>query len=316
MKNRLLQLVRGWFGRQPESPAPAKVADYWNQWQQSADTGQQRWLDWGEHPSILACIYRQAFGAADYTLFHYLHEHYPGFAAARALSLCSGDGKFEKLLVENGIFAHVTGLDLAAGRVEAARRQNSTLHERLDFVVGDVNTGDFGTNLYEVVFAKAALHHVGNLEQLFAGIRRALVPGGHLVTIDYFGPSRFQWLPAQLQHANTLLGMLPEALRRLPDGTVKRQIERPTIAEMLALDPSEAIRSDELATFIKDNFSAVTSFDIGGTLLQLVFTPDILNNFRPEEPQHVQLIEQAYAFEQQLIERGELSADFRLVIAS
>ena len=38
--------------------------------------------------------------------------------------------------------------------------------DRLQFIIGDVNEGKLGHNLYDIVFAKAALHHVEKLESL------------------------------------------------------------------------------------------------------------------------------------------------------
>ncbi len=82
---------------------------------------------------------------------------------------------------------------------------NLLFADKLDFIVCDVNSGNFGNDKYDVVFAKAALHHVEQLGSLMQGIRQCLKPDGHLVTIDFFGPTRFQWTGCQLQAANNFI---------------------------------------------------------------------------------------------------------------
>jgi ubiquinone/menaquinone biosynthesis C-methylase UbiE len=293
-----------------------RAATYWNAWQERQQSS-GGWQDWGEHPAILRCIQQTLFGSADCNVFDFLRRDYPAFASAHALSLCCGDGAFEKQLLQQGVFGRVTGIDLAERRVDAARAVDPLLAGRLDFLVGDVNQGEFGSACYEVLFAKAALHHISDLDQAFAGIRRCLKPDAHLVTIDFFGPTRFQWTDAQLAHAQQALDeLVPAALRKRADGSCKECIERPTVAEMIAADPSEAVRSGDLYETLRQHFTIQRDFLIGGTLLNLIFTPDILNNFDPDEPAHVAVITAVHAREQALLASGELQADFRFIIAT
>jgi hypothetical protein len=124
------------------------------------------------------------------------------------------------------------------------------------------------------------------------------------VTIDFFGPERFQWTDLQVEHATRMLLDLPVELRARADGSCKDSIERPSVQQMLAIDPSEAVRSADIHRHIAANFASITEFSIGGTLLHLVFTPDILNNFRPDNANHVALIERAWQQERALIDGG------------
>lgn len=299
---------------QPAAPASAASA-YWNNWQQAVDAEKPQWVDWGEHPLFLGLIYRELFGAEETTLFHYLKARHPHFGKQKALSLCSGDGNFESLLVNHGVFGDITGTDISDYRVNKAREQHGADNPRLHFMVSDVNSGDYGKNAYDIVFAKAALHHIENLEAAFAGMSACLRPGGHLVTIDFFGPTRFQWTDAQLTLANQLLQEIPETLRTTRDGVVKTSVPRPTVMEMIAADPSEAVRSSEIRHFIDAHFRILEEHDIGGTLFNLIFTADILNNFSPENPEHRKIVEAVFLRERELIKSGELPSDFKFIIA-
>lgn len=295
---------------------PAQVSDYWNNWQLHQEATPDAWQDWADHPVILNCINTTLFGAPDRSVFDYLKRQHPDFAQAHALSLCSGDGQFEKLLIRHGVFARITGIDLASARVHTASQSEPDLAGKLHFVVGDVNAGKFGTQRYDLVFAKAALHHVANLEDLFTGLIQCLRPGGHLVTIDFFGPQRFQWTDLQVDHATRMLLELPAQLRTRADGSCKDSIDRPSVQQMIAADPSEAVRSADIHAHLAANFRISEEFSIGGTLLHLVFTPDILNNFRPDNPQHVALIEHAWQQERALLTSGSLPSDFRFIVAA
>jgi SAM-dependent methyltransferase len=300
------------------SPAPGarEAAAYWDRWQAARDVAPNRYVDWGEHPTILALLQRDLFGASETTVFDFLKTHYPQFRQAEALSLCSGDGGFEKLLVTQEVFGKVTGIDISPQRVECANAQRDPHRERLFYTVGDVNAGDFGEARYDVVFAKAALHHVEKLEILFQGIRRCLRPGGYLVTIDFFGPTRFQWSDAQLDAVNRFLAdEMPADLARRPDGSLHRSIARPTLQQMIDLDPSEAVRSGELDAQIEKNFVVERAFPIGGTLLNLIFDGAIVNNFDPHDAEHNGIIEKAYAYEKALRAAGQIGCDFKFLLA-
>lgn len=299
------------------SAASSAAAAYWDNWQREKNAAGGQWHDWGEHPVLLRLIQNSLFGSPDTTVFDYLKRRYPDFSGARALSLCSGDGGFERMLVERGVFGHITGVDISSERVRSANERHGDLGGQLRFITGDVNAGDFGTGVYDAVFAKAALHHVEALERLFAGLEACLRPGGRLVTIDFFGPTRFQWGDDQLDYANRLLREIPAELRRRHDGTMKEAISRPTVEEMIAADPSEAVRSSEVHGFIRRHFDILEEFDIGGTLLNLVFTPDIINNFQPGDSGHEDVLQRAFAEERKLMAgKREVPSDFKLIVAA
>jgi ubiquinone/menaquinone biosynthesis C-methylase UbiE len=292
------------------------ASDYWNRWQEQHASNTPRWVDWGEHPRVLAHLYRELFGAETTTVFDFFKSRFPQWARAQAISLCSGDGSFERLLVEQGVFGSVQGVDLAAERVAAANAQCGALADRLSYAVADANLGDFGHQCYDIVFAKAALHHIENLDALFAGMRRCLRPGGQLVTIDFFGPTRFQWTPRQLEAVNRFITeQIPPRLRQRADGTLFTAAVRPTVEQLVALDPSEAVRSSELYALLQQQMQLQCDFAIGGTLLNLILDASIVNNFALDDAQAMALIDQAFALEREMMQRGEIGCDFRLIVA-
>lgn len=290
---------------------------YWNRWQEQHEKNSPHWVDWGEHPRVLGHLYRELFGAETTSVFDYFKATFPQWAHARAISLCSGDGSFERLLVEQGVFGSVQGIDLAAERVAAANAQRGALAERLHYTVADANQGDFGKQCFDIVFAKAALHHIEQLDALFGGMRRCLRPRGQLVTIDFFGPTRFQWTAPQLEAANHfIIEQIPPRLRQRADGTLFNAAVRPTVEQLIALDPSEAVRSSELYGLLQQQMQLQCDFAIGGTLLNLILDASIVNNFALEDAEAIAVIDRAFAFERELMRQGEIGCDFRLIVAT
>lgn len=306
-------------GRSTHSPGGnARASDFWDQWQRNRDAtpgpGNRKWVDWGGHPRILELILDRVFGPPRRSLMECLGDTFPQLRTGHALSLCCGDGGFERQLIQSGVLRRVTGIDIAPVRIASAAA-GAGPDEGLDFRVGNVNLGDFGSQQYDAVIAKAALHHIECLEAVFQGIRRTLKPGGCLIAIDFFGPTRLQYTELQLETANRfLIDEVPEALRLQADGSIY-SARRSTVAEMIAGDPSEAVRSGEILALLRQHFRRLDVRDIGGTLLDLIFSSSIVNNFDESNPAHNRIVEKAFALEQSLLASGAIDADFKFVAA-
>jgi len=303
---------------EPPQPAPAdsskRAAQHWDAWQLSRPATGQRFTDWGDHPTVLQEVFSRAFGNPDTGFFEFLSARYPQLSCAHALSLCCGDGSFECSLLDRGVFGRITGLELSGQRIEAGRR--AVNGHAMRFVQADVNQAEYGQASFDVVFAKAALHHIENLEHALDQIAQCLRPGGLLIAIDFFGPSRFQWTDAQLAACNAFWQTrVPPALRTEPDGRPTPPVERPRVADLVAMDPSEAVRSSELHHLLKSRFDLEQDIPLGGSLLNLLLSGDRVNRFDPEDGTHNQVLREAAAHERALMDQGALDSDFRFVVA-
>lgn len=305
---------------EPDLSSLQRTADHWDAWQRDLPAAQGLYKDWGDHPTVFQAVMRHVFGSADVDFFSFLKTKYPGCAQAHTLSLCCGDGAFEEQLLQMGVFDRITGLELSPQRIADGESRISqgqaNVRGRLHFLQQDVNLGNYGEQCFDVVFAKAALHHIEQLEQAMEGIRRCLRPGGLLINIDFFGPSRFQWTDAQLEACNSFWReQVPPGLQRRREGRVVDPIARPTLEAMIAMDPSEAVRSGELHGMLRDHFDILDDFALGGTVLHLLLSEDRVNCFDASNPLHNAVLEQAVALEQQLISSGALNSDFRFIVA-
>lgn len=296
-----------------------RTRHHWDDWQRSRPCGQNLYADWGDHPTVFRAVMRHTFGRADADFFSFLKAQHPACAQAHALSLCCGDGAFEQQLLGQGVFGRITGLELSPERIAHGRArlaQAVAPVPALDFLQQDVNSGDFGERCFDVVFAKAALHHIQDLETALAGILRCLKPNGLLVTIDFFGPSRFQWTDAQLQVCNDFWReRVPPLLQRESDGSPTPPITRPRVEDMVAMDPSEAARSGELHALLHRHFEVLEDRVLGGTLMNLLLYGQRVNRFDAADPLHNAVLEEAVDLERQLIAQGRLGSDFRFMVA-
>lgn len=106
-------------------------------------------------------------------------------AGCDVLDLGCGAGGVTLFLAENFGPATVTGFDVEAPVIEAAKRRSAGMAGRVRFVLGSPGPLPFADASFDVVFSKDALIHVADKEALFAEISRVLRPGGRFMASDW-----------------------------------------------------------------------------------------------------------------------------------
>ncbi len=131
------------------------------------------------------------------------------------LSLCCGFGYVERQLVSKlDTIKECLGIDIAEGALVIARqRAKEEGMESLKYSVADLNNYNWGDKKYDLVIANGALHHISNLEEVFAGIRQSLKPGGILIACEYVGPAYMDHSKRQLEIINAASFLVPPELR-------------------------------------------------------------------------------------------------------
>jgi SAM-dependent methyltransferase len=247
---------------------------------------------------------------------HLRRQHLPE-RVARVLTIGCGSGPLERQGVDLDLAARFDAIDLSPGAIALAR-QLAARHgsgDRIAYRVADANRLELPAAAYDAIVFPQSLHHVERLEHLLAQVHHALRPAGRLVLNEYVGPTRFQWSDRQLGHAQRLLDRLPARLRRgIRSGEPKLRVLRPTIEQMIATDPSEAIRSAEILPLVRERFDVVEQIGFGGTIL-MPLLEDIAGNFDPARPDDVARLLALCAEERRLLDRGELPSDFVLLVA-
>ena len=220
----------------------------------------------------------------EYGWISWLKRVYGNPRPKRVLELGSGNGDLSIELQRVDFADEFTGLELSDVAIQVARQKCEQLgYQNISFVQKDLNTSKLEPARHDVVVAQMCIHHVERLEWLFEQVVQTLVPGGLFVINDYVGPTRWQFTIFQLFMANFLIVLLPRYLRfSYPGGQLKRWIRRPTIQNMIKMDPSEAVRSSEIMPIFKRYFAVEHCIDYGGTISTLVLD-NIIGNFRRED---------------------------------
>lgn len=296
----------------------AKVSEFWAvpPEEQAAVGG----MSWMHHPQV---VRRLAIKASDRTdadpyihLMIKLREEGWSFPVPRVLSLGCGHGALERGLVQIGLAERCDGIDLSEGAITEARRlaAEAGLDGQIHYTVGDLEEAAFPEGTFDIVFFHHSMHHIEELEGLCVAVRRALRPGGILHLDEFVGPDRFQWTDAQLHHLNGFIQALPSRYRRLVSGGVMPAIVRPTVEQMIALDPSEAVRSSAIMETVGRHFRVVEVRELGGALLHVGLS-GIAQNFDPENPEDAAHIEAFFELEDRLMAQGVIGSDFVTVAA-
>ncbi|WP_417582433.1 class I SAM-dependent methyltransferase [Nitrincola sp.] len=291
----------------------AKIDQAWGQ----RATGQG--MNWMEHPHVRARLNSKISGNPEQESYLYLRSFLQQqgwqFPVKRAASLGCGFGPLERALVKENFAERIDGFDLAASAITEARRLAAEANmPELHYHVADMEHLQLPNAQFDLVFAYSSVHHVDDLDNLFHQVWQALRPGGVFFLHEYVGPDRFQWTEVQLEYINTFIENLPPGYNCLPDGRDRGAVRRPSIEDVIAHDPSEAIRSSEIAKTLEQYFDTVWRHELGGALLHTGLS-DIAQNFSMDNPSDIALMDNFFNLEDQLMAEGKISSDFTVFMA-
>lgn len=193
------------------------------------------------------------------------------------LLLGSNEGHMEIKLREMGFNGRIVASDIAD---KALARAKKKIEERnltgIEHIQSDLNKKHFDRE-FDFIIAEGVLHHIENAEFCIAGLEKNLKPGGKLIAMEFLGPFRFQLPEVQVRWINAALSAVPRKFRPLkegpPDGppllseTVHNHYVHPTVEEMLAFDPSEAVSGYKLPGLFENYFSVEMRRFAGGCLI-------------------------------------------------
>lgn len=100
---------------------------------------------------------------------------------ARSLEIGAGTGFFTLNLMQAGVIVDGEVSDISAGMVAAAQRNAERLGFALGGRVGDAESLPYDDDSFDLVIGHAVIHHLPDVRQAFAEIRRVLKPGGRVV---------------------------------------------------------------------------------------------------------------------------------------
>ena len=271
----------------------------WNDERRSEQLAHTTWM---ANTAVLMHLNERATGdpARDW-LSSWAHRWFAG-DALRVLVLGCGEGWLERAVARWPFVAHIDAVDFAEHAVERAREAARDL-PKIRYGVVDLNRDELPADTYDVVVAHSVLHHVENLEHAYVQIERTMKRDATLVMNEYVGPRRFQFGEEVLSIMNALLSCIG-----FPPKT------RPTVEEMIANDPTEAVRSDELLRFTESTFDVMERKEIGGTILQHLLY-DVVQRFRFDVPRERAILEILCTIEAMLVDARKIPCDYVILAA-
>jgi len=120
-------------------------------------------------------------------------------------------------------------------------------------------------------------------------------------------------LPALQRKARTILHPISVYLRKDRE-VLKERVDLPTIHDVVAVDPSEAIRSDQIVLALRKHMRIVELKPLGGNLLHFLLD-GIAHNFPDDDPTAQSWLQALFALEDAFLAEGSCTSDFALVVA-
>lgn len=294
-----------------DPPTDGSAAGYWNEAHLAQPGGDDG--NFMQHPLVRVYMSMRSFGEVvgqlDVVAAELRTRTQPG---ARIVSVGCGRATKERTLASMMPDRQFVGLDVADRVLEVATEEARAAGiGNLELRVADFNALELEADAYDALLGLGAIHHVEALEAFWAAAARGLKPDGVVLAQEYVGPSRFQWTEAQIEQGDRVLAELVPDAHKLHH----RRVHRPSVAEMCRIDPSEAVRSAEILTTLKDAGFAVEGLaGAGGALLQPVLMNQI-RTFDPADWSHSLVLARLFQEEDRLMREGVLGDDFVSFVA-
>jgi SAM-dependent methyltransferase len=220
----------------------------------------------------------------------------------------------EKVLMESGLFSEIHIYDYSKNLIEKQRELTKNLGIKgIEFHTVDLNDHEFESNQFDLVFGWGTVHHISNLDHLYSQIKKSLKPNGLFVMREYAEPNRIQLTKKQMDIVNSLLAVIPKKYRISPDGKLIKCQKISKEKYVIATDPSESIRSEDVIPRLLHHFKNAEVKLTGGTILQPLLA-NIAGNFEADD-EGKEILLSLIAIEKALISSKIIPSDFIFSIA-
>lgn len=255
-------------------------------------------INWYDVPYVVKHVQKNITGNGETNYATYLVEKYfKGRKDIRMLSPGCGGGVKELQFAKISAFERIDGFDIAATRVEQAKKKASELGlTNTNFFVGDIYDLKVDEK-YDILLFDSCLHHFDNLDKLLEKVKTYIKPKGFLVIMEFTGPNRYQYTTNHVRKCNEALKLIPKTHRVfLKSSLVKEKIWAPGYVRMYISDPSEGIRSGEILPEIYKQFNIVEEKKFGGDLLAPVLKGTVHHYIGKDDSNHI--LDKLFEFEE------------------
>ncbi|MGL5135840.1 MAG: class I SAM-dependent methyltransferase, partial [Planktothrix sp.] len=283
-----------------------------NYWETNPNAAASQWVS---NPIIGDTIHQRMSGGQTqkYWLRWLIQDYFAGQNFNHLISLGCGIGNHEILMAELGFAQHIDAFDFSESSLEIARKDAEKAGVKVNFYQEDFNTFNLNPEFkYDVAFCSGSLHHVRELERFLEMVHKALHPQGYFIINEYIGANYCIYNKRQVELINRLYQCFHKLIR---SGIMENKFINPSIHQVFATDPSEAVRSQLILPFIEYYFDIEIFHPFGGAILHPLYPLLDHNQFLPGDPKGETLIKLLLEFEQILMEiPGGLESDFCLCV--
>jgi SAM-dependent methyltransferase len=295
----------------PDPSTNDRTAAFWDQRHRTAKgEAHDNFL---RHPLIQAYISLRAFGQIvghlDVVAAELQSRTRPG---DEILSVGCGPAGKERALARKLPDRRFVAIDISPETVGRATQEiQAEGLENLSLALGDFNDLQLDAGRYRAILGLGAIHHVEALESFWQACSHGLTDDGVVLAQEFVGPNRFQWTDTQIEIGDAALrDLVPESHK-----VHHQQIRRTPVDVMLALDPSEAVRSRDILPTCRDAGYAIEGYASAGcALLQPVLMYQI-DTFEPSNWEHNHVLSSLFREEDRRMRAGELEDDFAMFVA-
>ncbi len=223
--------------------------------------------EWSFHPEAKARLHRQLGAPSREAWFH--NTYLAGRTGLRALGVGVGRAVTEINILSLGAIDRYDLYDLSPAALADGKRyaESRGLADKANFICADFQLADIPDGSYDVITFIASLHHIEQLEPTLEKCRRALAPGGVLWAAEYIGPDYFDYPAAHTMLARKMWPLLDPAIRK----TWIPELLFPSVADVIAVDPTESVHSSDIPRAMRAVFKDVTVIPTYGTFAAILF---------------------------------------------
>ena len=297
------------------SEIPAKSAHVSQYWERQFEKNRTDASLWTNNDIVTRHIYRLISGGSEEHWLSWFFNHYleDGVVFERSLSVCCGDGAHELGIANTGRVRFIRGFDISEGAIAQANasfEKAAISKGSYAFEVADADDLQL-EDRFDLILSTGALHHVTNLEGLLSRLSSMLAVNGYFVVLEYVGPNRFQWTDTQISVINGILRQLDP--RYLKENT-RIELGRPSIPDFMAIDPSEAVRSEDVLRLLPEYFTIEYLRNFNGTVMHPLYPLLDARLTNTDAPDFDSIVRMILWIEDYLIREKVLSSDFAFAI--
>jgi SAM-dependent methyltransferase len=260
------------------------------------------------------------FGITDPEQFFllYAEKFHAQFPAKQIVMLSVGSGncdmeaRLARKLVDSGISNFVVEcLDINEAMLARGREHAASLNVSAQIVpvCADFNTWQ-PTKIYDVIMANQCLHHVVELEQLFALIKRCLNPDGYFLVSDMIGRNGHQRWPEALSVVQQFWQELPDSYRY---NQLMQRHEPTYINHDCSVESFEGIRAQDILPLLVESFHFELFIPFANLVFVFIDRP-FGHNFKEDGEWDRDFIDRVHAGDEQGMLNGELTPTQMLAV--